>query len=94
MSEFEEQLIAVASQCEIAYGAMGATGFLYASVKNQLRWHDMSRRTWTHSIMQIGAMLVADDQYWNKIKLSIKRTPQSIATALIAAFGDGKKEEN
>lgn len=93
MSHFEHVLADVASRCEYGYGGMGRSGFLYGSVKDQLKWKNLSASQWVTIVMEIGKYLVLDDKTWEKVKNSQATTGGAdISSALIAAFGDGKEK--
>ena len=72
---------------------MGATGYLYASAKDQLKWASLSPKRWLYIVMAVGRYMVMDDEAWQKQKTKIKsESDRSMAAALIAAFGDGTKK--
>ncbi len=83
--------MSVASQCEVSYGGMGRVGFIYESMKDNLRWNHLSVRSYIRIISQVGQILAMRDEDYQKAKAKhVKLSGSSIAQALIQAFGDGK----
>ena len=78
----------MAQSCEVAYGGMGATGFLYESMKDQLKWHRLRAKKHIENISIIGRYLVMDEEAFRKANTE-KQTTEDLAAMLIAAFGDG-----
>jgi len=70
---------------------MGRTGFLYESVKDQLRWHKLSIKNYVGVISRIGQIMSYGEYDYKKEKVKAMRMqPNDIADALKVAFGDGK----
>jgi hypothetical protein len=81
----------VASKCAINYGAMGAVGFLYESVKDELKWANFSQKHYTNFLIRLGQIFVMEDKEFNKQKVKyLEMNTNEIKASLIAAFGDGK----
>jgi hypothetical protein len=81
----------VASKCAINYGAMGAVGFLYESVKDELKWAGFSQKHYTNFLIRLGQIFVMEDKEFNKQKVKyLEMNTNEIKATLIAAFGDGK----
>ena len=81
----------VASKCAINYGAMGAVGFLYESIKDELKWAGFRRKYYTNFLIRLGQIFVLDDKEFNKQKVKYtEMNADEIKTTLTAAFGDGK----
>jgi hypothetical protein len=59
---FEKVLAYVASQCEYNYGAMGRAGYLYESVKDQLKWAGMTVKNHIRTVMRIGDLMSMNDE--------------------------------
>ena len=91
MQYFEKILATVSRGCEYNYGVNGATGFLYDSMKDRLRWTKLSVKHYIALISQIGQILSMSKEDYSKAKVkATKMSGTEIAKALIAAFGDGK----
>ena len=91
LQHFEKYLVAIASRCEFNYGAMGKVGFLYESIKDQLKWFHLKAKDYAKLISQIGQIITMQEKDYKKQKAkATKMDSSSIAEALIAAFGDGK----
>jgi len=91
LQQFEIALANVAARCEYEYGFNGASGYQYASVKDNLKWQNLSRKKYTGTIMSIGRYMALKDDDFNKVLLENDTMEQSeIAKVLINAFGDGK----
>jgi len=70
---------------------MGKVGYLYESVKDQLRWHGLSVKNYEGIISTIGQIMALSDEDYNKERVrALKMNKSEMAEALIAAFGDGK----
>lgn len=70
---------------------MGKVGYLYESVKDELRWHNMSVKAHKWIVMRIGEVMALDDDQYKKEKTkAMKMSNDAIANALISAFGDGR----
>lgn len=81
----------MAAKCEYEYGFNGAVGYQYASVKDNLRWNNLSRKKYTHTIMNIGRYMALKDEDFETVLLENDTMSQSdMANILINAFGDGK----
>jgi len=87
---WEIVLVNVASKCEFTIGLNGASGFLYKSVKDRLKWSGLRSKYFAWLIMRIGEWLVLSDEEYQKRKVRTMRmsTDEMIKT-LKAAFGDG-----
>ncbi|NOX15959.1 MAG: hypothetical protein GXP61_08045 [Epsilonproteobacteria bacterium] len=91
MQSFEVILSKVASRCEYEYGFNGVVGYMYASVKDNLRWNNLSIKHYIHILMGIGRFMALDEKDFAKESVKQnKMDPKNIASALISAFGDGK----
>lgn len=70
---------------------MGRVGYLYESVKDQLRWNNLSVKKYIGLISTIGQIMALNDEDYNKAKAkAMKMSNPSLAEALMTAFGDGK----
>ncbi len=89
MLGFEYVLTNIAQKCQIDYGgAMGAVGFLYGSVKDNLRWNSLSRKKYTNLLMGVGRYLVMEEKELKKIEMEqTNMSSNNISTLLIQAFG-------
>lgn len=81
----------VASRCEIAYGGMGAVGFLYQSAKDQCKWNGLKPKEHIHNIMGIGKYLVMDDKTFAKANRDQEQSIDELSSMLLNAFGNGKQ---
>ncbi len=91
LQDFEWILLKVANRCEFAYGGMGRVGFLYESVKDNLKWMKLRPKLFTRFVMRIGDWMALDDETYNKEKVRVMRMDAAeMAATLKAAFGDGK----
>ena len=90
VGKYELILANVASKCSIAYGAMGAIGFIYESVKDELYWAGLSRKRYTSLLMKVGSLYCLDEKEYNKLRVrEFRMSGDEIATRLKAIFGDG-----
>jgi len=70
---------------------MGRVGYLYESVKDNIRWTKLSVKRYVKIISNIGQIMALSDENFNKEKVkAMKMESSSIADALISAFGDGR----
>jgi len=70
---------------------MGRVGYIYESVKDQLRWHKLSVKQYVRLVSNIGQIMALSDDDFRKEKVkAMKMNKSEIANALITAFGDGK----
>lgn len=70
---------------------MGRTGFLYESMKDRLKWGNLSAKHYIHILSQIGKIMSLDEKDYKKEKVkAMKMSSTGIANVLITAFGDGK----
>lgn len=84
----ERVLAYLASRCEYAYGAMGKSGYLYESVKDVLKWHNMRPRHYAFLLMRIGDWMALDDERYRKeIVKQAKMSDEDIALKLKSMFG-------
>jgi len=91
LQTFEKYLAGVASKCEFNYGAMGRVGFLYESMKDQLRWNNLSVKNYVRIISQIGQVLSMEDKDFDKYKVEhTQMSDDAISAVFINTFGDGK----
>lgn len=61
------------------------------SVKDNLKWNNLSQKLYTHMLMNVGRFMAMSDEDFKKTKLEHdKMSSDEIASILIAAFGDGK----
>jgi len=67
LQELEFYLLNVASRCEINIGFNGAAGFVYQSVKDQLKWNNLSVKKYIGLIMQIGYYATLKKEDFDKI---------------------------
>ena len=72
----------------MSYGGMGAVGFLYESMKDQLKWHRLKAKEHIEHISLIGKYLSMSDEDFRKAN-NKEQSPQDLANMLISAFGDG-----
>ena len=69
---------------------MGRVGYLYDSVKDRLKWDHLSVKDYISLLMDIGQVMSLSDKDYDKQRVKqIKMPADSIAKALIAAYGDG-----
>jgi len=88
---FEVYLANVAVKCEFNDGGTGRVGFLYDSVKDQLKWARLSVKNHIGTIFKVGQILALSEDDYKKAKVkAMNMSSSSIAETLIAAFGDGK----
>lgn len=88
---FEKALANVAAKCEFNYGAMGRVGYLYESVKDQLRWHHLVVKDYVRIISQIGQIMSMSEEDFNKYKVEhTQMSDEAIGAIFLKAFGDGK----
>ena len=88
---FEKVIANIAAKCEFNYGAMGRVGFLYESIKDQLRWNNLIVKDYVKMVSQIGQILSMSDEDYNKRKVEhIEMSDNAIADIFLKAFGDGK----
>ncbi|MFK5937727.1 MAG: hypothetical protein QM497_04930 [Sulfurimonas sp.] len=70
---------------------MGRTGYLYESIKDQLRWGGISVKKYVRIISQIGQVMSMDDEDYQKHKVEhIEMSDDAINSIFLKAFGDGK----
>jgi len=70
---------------------MGRVGYLYDSIKDQLRWNHLCVKQYVGLISTIGQIMALSDEDYSKEKVkAMKMSSSSLAEALITAFGDGK----
>jgi len=70
---------------------MGRVGYLYESVKDNIRWTKLSVKRYVKIISNIGQIMALSDENYNKEKVkAMKMSSSSIAEALKSAFGDGQ----
>ena len=68
---------------------MGKVGYIYSSIKDQLKWNNLSSKKYVRLISQVGQILSLRDEDYKKEKAkAIKMSNSSIADALIAVFGE------
>lgn len=72
---------------------MGATGFLYASAKDNLKWQKLSLKRWLGIVLDVGYFMALDKEQWQKVKKGRVNKSSDIAGALKSAFGDGTKSK-
>lgn len=88
---FEKVIANLATRCEFNYGAMGRVGFLYESMKDQLKWSGLSVKYYVNLVSQIGKILSMSDKDYDKYKVEhIEMSDDAIANVFLRAFGDGK----
>ena len=54
LCDFEGYLLNIAKRCEIKIGFNGLEGFLYESVKDQIKWANLSVKKYVGMVMAIG----------------------------------------
>ena len=89
LSERIRVLFLISIRCEIQYGMMGATGFLYESAKDNIKWKNLSIKKYISDIMFIGRMTVLSDEKWGEYMASMtakKQTKKDANVALLAFF--------
>ena len=70
---------------------MGRVGFLYESVKDQLRWSKLSVKKYTKLISDVGKILSLSDEEYSKSKAkALKMSNEDLTSSIFGAFGDGK----
>ena len=70
---------------------MGAVGFLYESVRDELKWAKLRAKFYTKMLMKIGAYLVMEDKDYNRLKTqNTELNTDEVAEKLIAIFGKGE----
>jgi len=70
---------------------MGAVGFLYESVKDELKCAKLRVKFYTKMLMKIGAYVVMEDKDYNRLKTqNTKLSANEVAEKLIAVFGKGE----
>ena len=80
----------VASRCEYAYGGMGRVGFLYESMKDNLKWNDLDVKYYVHMLSSIGRVLsLSEDEYKKQKAKNIKASSDEIINTFSSIFGDG-----
>jgi len=87
LKQFEIALANIASKCSINYGAMGAIGFLYESVKDEIRWAGIRPKFYTKIVMRIGELVTMDEkEYKKRVVKDGEMTDDEIANILKTAF--------
>ena len=70
---------------------MGRVGFLYESMKDQLKWSRLDVKNHINLISSVGKILSLSDEDYSKEKAkAMKMSSEDLASVLISAFGDGK----
>jgi len=70
---------------------MGKVGYLYESVKDQLRWNNLSVKQYVRVISQIGNIMALSEENYKKEKVkAMKMKSEDIVDAVKSVFGDGK----
>jgi hypothetical protein len=91
LQHFERVLANIASNCEFAYGAVGRVGYLYESIKDQIRWSNLSVKHYVRLISTIGRIMSLSEKDYESAKTkALQMSSNSIEDVLIKAFGDGK----
>ncbi len=71
---------------------MGAVGYLYESVKDELKWSGLRPKFYTNFLMRIGMYFVMEDDKYNEIKVKHTTMQQNeITQKFLLTFGDGEK---
>ena len=84
-------MLSISSKCEYNYGAMGRVGYLYESIKDQIRWHKLSVKKYVNLISSIGQIMALSEDDYKKEKAKIKKMRNSeMVDALKTMFGDSK----
>ena len=77
--------------CEFNYGAMGRVGYLYESIKDRLKWNNLSVKRYIRLISQIGQIMsMSDDDYQKHRVEHTQMSDEAISNVFLKAFGDGK----
>jgi len=77
----------IASKCSISYGAMGAVGFLYESVKDSLKWNNLRPKFYTKLLMRVGELLIMEEAEYKKIVVKhSEMSDEDIANVLKTTF--------
>ena len=67
---------------------MGAVGFLYESVKDNLLWEGLDLKEYVKKICDIGRLLTADEKEFEKIAVKYTTlSDEAIAATFKKAFG-------
>lgn len=81
----------IAARCEFSYGAMGRVGFLYESMKDQLKWSGLKVKSFIGIVSQVGQVLSMRDEDYQKHRVEhTQMSDEAIAQVFLRAFGDGK----
>ena len=81
----------IASKCSFAYGFAGATGYLYESAKDEIKWFGMRPKNYIRTIMRIGELVCLPDDGFEKAKVeNVKMEAEHMAKTLISIFGKGE----
>lgn len=84
----------VASKCSISAGAMGASGFIYESVKDELSWAGLRKKFYTRLLMQVGTLIVMEEEHYKKAVVERgEMSDDEIANVLKTAFLVENKKE-
>lgn len=66
-------------------------GFLYESMKDQLRWGKLSVKHYVNIVSQIGKVMSMDDKDYNRERAKeMKIDASKLVESLKTVFGDGK----
>ncbi len=84
LSERMRALFYLAMTCEIEYGFNGATGFLYESAKDNIRWKNLSVKSYISDIMFIGRMICMKDEDWQTYMAKVTARTQTKEEANVA----------
>jgi hypothetical protein len=73
----------------VNYTINGISGYLYQSVKDQLKWNNISVKEYTNSLMHIGTMIYGSDEYFAKSisRLEMNGPDKNAGQEILAMFG-------
>jgi len=70
---------------------MGRVGFLYESMKDEIKWKGLSPKHYIKIVSKIGYILSMEEKEYQKEKVSKEQMSDSaISEVFLKAFGDGK----
>ena len=70
---------------------MGAVGFLYESIKDNIKWNNLEVKQYTSLVANIGKILTMSDKDYQKYKVEhTTMSDEAISSVFLKAFGDGK----
>ena len=70
---------------------MGATGFLYESIKDELKWAGLRKKYYVNFLSSIGTLKVLTDEEYAKRKVEdVNMETEHLVNTLINVFGSGE----